>query len=56
MFGFGLVSSLFDFVTFAFLLYVAQGEATAFRPAGSWNRCCPNWLHPAPQGARRPPG
>ena len=31
MFGFGLVSSLFDFVTFAFLLYVARGEATAFQ-------------------------
>ncbi|WP_420828376.1 magnesium-translocating P-type ATPase [Devosia salina] len=31
MFGFGLVSSLFDFVTFAFLLYVARGEVTAFQ-------------------------
>ncbi|WFP65005.1 magnesium-translocating P-type ATPase [Mesorhizobium sp. WSM4904] len=31
MVTFGLVSSLFDFLTFAFLLYVARAEASAFQ-------------------------
>jgi Mg2+-importing ATPase len=31
MISFGLVSSLFDFLTFAFLLYVVRAEATTFR-------------------------
>ena len=53
MFGFGLVSSLFDFVTFAFLLYVAQGEATAFQTGWFVESPLPEL---APQGARRPPG